>query len=31
MKFRPLGDRVVVHRVKEEHQTAGGGMDGMDF
>ena len=24
MKFRPLGDRVVVRRVKEEQKTAGG-------
>jgi chaperonin GroES len=24
MKFRPLGDRVVVRRVKEENKTAGG-------
>jgi chaperonin GroES len=24
MKFRPLGDRVVVRRVKEEEKTAGG-------
>ena len=24
MRFRPLGDRVVVRRVKEEHKTAGG-------
>ena len=24
MKFRPLGDRVVVRRVKEEHKTSGG-------
>ena len=24
MKFRPLGDRVVVRRVKEEVKTAGG-------
>ncbi len=24
MKFRPLGDRVVVHRVQEEQKTAGG-------
>ena len=24
MKFRPLGDRVVVRRVKEDNKTAGG-------
>ena len=24
MKFRPLGDRVVVHRIKEESKSAGG-------
>ena len=24
MKFRPLGDRVVVRRVKEDQKTAGG-------
>ena len=24
MKFRPLGDRVVVRRVKEDHKTPGG-------
>ena len=24
MRFRPLGDRVVVRRVKEEQKTAGG-------
>jgi chaperonin GroES len=24
MKFRPLGDRVVVRRIKEDHKTAGG-------
>ena len=24
MKFRPLGDRVVVRRIKEESKTAGG-------
>ncbi len=24
MKFRPLGDRVVVRRVKEDTKTAGG-------
>ena len=24
MKFRPLGDRVVVRRLKEEQKTAGG-------
>ncbi len=24
MKFRPLADRVVVRRVKEEQKTAGG-------
>jgi len=24
MKFRPLGDRVVVRRIKEEEKTAGG-------
>ena|SRR5487761_121282 len=24
MKFRPLGDRVVVRRVNEEHKTSGG-------
>ena len=24
MKFRPLGDRVVVRRIKEEQKTAGG-------
>ena len=24
MRFRPLGDRVVVRRVKEENKTAGG-------
>ncbi len=24
MKFRPLGDRVVVHRVKEDQKTLGG-------
>ena len=24
MKFRPLGDRIVVRRVKEEQKTAGG-------
>jgi chaperonin GroES len=24
MKFRPLGDRVVVRRVKEEQKTSGG-------
>jgi len=24
MKFRPLGDRVVVRRIKEDTKTAGG-------
>ena len=24
MKFRPLGDRVVVRRIKEDQKTAGG-------